>query len=124
MSTLSRSRVLGFGLVGLVLDTIASHPAIATDRVSLFKVVTDREEIVIGVSGKELARFEGGDARGIAKALKEEGSLSAWRYTLRRTGAGDLAHAPSGRIGLLADASTRIEPFVPATQVVPLDEWR
>lgn len=40
MSQRSRGRVLGFGLALLVIETILSHPAIATDKISLFKVVS------------------------------------------------------------------------------------
>ena len=58
----------------------------ATDKVSLFKVVTAKDEIVIGLTEEELARFEGKNAGGIAKALKSEGTLSVWRYAMRKAG--------------------------------------
>jgi hypothetical protein len=124
MSQASRSRVLGFGLVGLVLETIISHPALATDKVALFKVVTVRDEIVIGLTEDELAKFEGKSASGIAKALKSEGTLSVWRYTVRMAGTGDLEQAPAGKIGLMASDSLRIEPYTSPVKVVPIDQTK
>ncbi len=124
MSQASRSRVLGFGLVGLVLETIISHPALATDKVSLFKVVTAKDEIVIGLTEDELAKFEGKNAGGIAKALKSEGTLSVWRYAMRKAGTGDLEQAPSGKIGLMANDALRVEPYTSPVKVVPIDETK
>lgn len=124
MSQASRSRVLGFGLVGLVLETIISHPALATDKVSLFKVVTAKDEIVIGLTEDELAKYEGKNAGGIAKALKSEGTLSVWRYAMRKAGSGDLEQAPSGKIGLMANDALRVEPYTSPVKVVPIDEAR
>jgi len=124
MSQASRSRVLGFGLVGLILETIISHPALATDKVSLFKVVTAKDEIVIGLTEDELARFEGKNAGGIAKALKAEGTLSVWRYAMRKAGTGDLEQAPSGKIGLMANDALRVEPYTSPVKVVPIDETK
>ncbi|MEW6642470.1 MAG: hypothetical protein AB1586_18330 [Pseudomonadota bacterium] len=124
MSQTSRSRVLGFGLVGLVLETIISHPALATDKVSLFKVVTAKDEIVIGLTDDELAKFEGRNAGGIAKALKTEGTLSVWRYAMRKAGSGDLEQAPTGKIGLMANDALRVEPYTSPVKVVPIDETK
>ncbi|UTD27906.1 hypothetical protein [Bradyrhizobium sp. WD16] len=124
MSERSRSRVLGFGLAILVIETILSHPAIATDKISLFKVVTSRDEIVIGLTDDELARFEGRNAAGIAKALKTEGTLSVWRYNIRHASTGDLEQAPVGRIGLIAADALRVEPYTSPVKVVPVDETR
>ena len=47
-------------------------PASAADSVSLFKVITAKDEIVIGLSGDELAQVEGKDAGGIAKDAGDE----------------------------------------------------
>jgi hypothetical protein len=124
MSTTSRSRVLGFGLLGLILETVASHPSVATDQVSLFKVVTARDEIVIGLSGSELARFDSPDADGVTGALRRDGSVNAVRYVARRTGAGDFEQVPAGRVGLSAAETTRVEPYISPVKVVPLEEWR
>lgn len=124
MSQASRSRVLGFGLVGLILETIISHPALATDKVSLFKVVTAKDEIVIGLTDDELAKYEGRNAGGIAKALKTEGTLSVWRYAMRKAGSGDLEQAPTGKIGLMANDALRVEPYTSPVKVVPIDETK
>jgi hypothetical protein len=124
MSQASRSRVLGFGLVGLILETIISHPALATDKVSLFKVVTAKDEIVIGLTEDELGKFEGKNAGGIAKALKADGTLSVWRYAVRKAGTGDLEQAPAGKIGLIATDSLRVEPYISPIKVVPIDETK
>jgi hypothetical protein len=120
MSQASHTGVLGFGLVGLILETIVSHPAFATDKISLFKVVTTKDEIVIGMTDDELAKFEGKNAGGIAKALKAEGTLSVWRYTMRKAGVGDLEQAPAGKIGLMANEALRIEPYTSPVKVVPI----
>jgi hypothetical protein len=124
MSQASRSRVLGFGLVALALETVLSHPALATDKISLFKVVTAKDEILIGMTEDELARFEGRNAGGIAKALKAEGTLSVWRYAVRKAGTGDLEEAPTGKIGLMANDSLRVEPYTSPIKVVPIDETK
>ncbi len=124
MSQSSRSRVLGFGLVGLIIETIVSHPALATDKVSLFKVVTAKDEIVIGLTADELAKFEGKNASGIAKSFHAEGTLAVWRYTMRKASSGDLEQAPAGRIGLMAADSLRIEPYTSPVKVVPIDETK
>lgn len=61
---------------------------------------------------------------GIAKALKAEGTLSVWRYAMRKAGTGDLEQAPSGKIGLMANDALRVEPYTSPVKVVPIDETK
>ena len=65
----------GFSLAGFILESVMVQPAFAADKVSLFKVITAKDEIVIDVTDSELAKMNG-DAGGIARALAAYGSLS------------------------------------------------
>ena len=78
------------------------QPAFAADKVSLFKVITAKDEIVIGISEGELAQMEGQNAGGVAKMLVAKGSMSAWQYAVRKSASGDLEQAPLHKIGLIA----------------------
>ncbi len=48
------------------------EPALAADKVSLFKVITARDEIVIGLPEDELKAMDG-NAGGVAKVLVARG---------------------------------------------------
>jgi hypothetical protein len=86
---------------------------------TLFKIVTVRDEIVVGLNDTELAAIGGKDAGALAKAIASKGSLTVWRYAVGRARDGSLQYAPLSKIGLLANASLRVEPYRPAHKVVP-----
>ena len=71
MSIRSRQTVLALGLVGLLAEAIASHPALAVGRVTLFKVVSPQNEVVIGLTKAELAQMKGKTPDAVEKALKD-----------------------------------------------------
>ena len=113
---------LGLALAWL-MGSMMVQPATAADKVSLFKVITAKDEIVIGLSAEELAQMDG-NAGGVAKALVAKGSLSVWRYAVRKAGNGDLEQAPMQKVGLISTESLRIEPYATPLKVVPIDETR
>ncbi len=119
MSRTSNRLLLGLGLAGLILDSFMSHPALATDRISLFKVITAKDEIVIGLSKADLDRLDARDAGGVARQLARQGSLSAWQYGVRKAEAGAREQAPLRRIGVMAGEAVRIEPYTTPLRVVP-----
>jgi hypothetical protein len=84
----------------------------------LFKVVTVKDEIVIGLNDKELGEM-GGDAAGVAKALASKGSLSVWQYSVQQAKDGERQVAPLHKVGLMAHDSIRIEPYKQPFKVVP-----
>ena len=53
---ISKRLLLGLGLATLLVESLAFHPALAADKVSLFRVITTRDEIVIGIPEGELAK--------------------------------------------------------------------
>src|SRR5205814_74415 len=120
---ISKRLLLGLGLAGFIMESIVIQPALAADKVSLFKVITNKDEIVIGVSDAELADMDG-DAGGIAKALVAKGSLSVWQYAVSKAPTGDLEQAPVHKVGLILSESLRIEPYATPLKVLPVAETK
>jgi hypothetical protein len=112
------------GLATLIMESVVIQPAFAADKVSLFKVISARDEIVIGIAEDELAQLEGRNAGGIAKMLVAKGSISVWQYAVRKSASGDLEQAPLHKIGLIANDSLRVEPYATPLKVLPIDETK
>ena len=124
MSQTSHRLLLGLGLAGLILESVMAYPAVAADKVSLFKVITTKDEIVIGLTDDELSQLEGRNAGGVAKLLAAKGSMSVWQYAVHKSASGDLEQAPLHRIGLIATDSLRVEPYATPLKVLPIDETK
>jgi predicted secreted protein len=88
-------------------------------KVNLFKVVTIKDEVVIGLSDDEMKALGGSDAGAVAHALAQKGDMMVWQYNVHRGPNGDMQQAPTARIGLLANASLRVEPYTTPYAVVP-----
>ena len=104
----------GIGIVVCVL-ALSSHGAFAE---MLFKVVTVKDEIIVGLNDAELNEM-GGDAAGIAKALASKGALSLWQYGVKQAKDGEREMAPLQKVGLLANASLRVEPYKQPFKILP-----
>ena len=88
-------------------------------KINLFKVVTIKDEIVIGLSADELKEFGGTDAGAVARALAQNGTLTVWQYNVHRGPNGELQQAPTAKIGLIANSSLRVEPYTTPYAVAP-----
>ncbi|MGY4622679.1 hypothetical protein [Bradyrhizobium sp. USDA 4486] len=88
-------------------------------RINLFKIITIKDEIVIGLSAEELQALGGNDASAVAHALAQKRDLTVWQYNVHRGPSGELQQAPTAKIGLLANASLRVEPYTTPYQIVP-----
>ena len=121
---ISKRLLLGIGAATLIMESVVIQPALAADKVSLFKIITAKDEIVIGISDDELAQVDGKNAGGIAKALVAKGSLSVWQYAVHKSATGDLEQAPLHKIGLLAAESLRVEPYATPLKVLPIDDTK
>ena len=122
MPQFSKRLLLGLAAAGLIMESVLSVPAFAADKVSLFKIITAKDEIVIGLSDDDLAQVDGKNAGGIAKMLVAKGSMSVWQYAVHKSTSGDLEQAPLHKIGLLATDSLRVEPYPTPLKVLPIDE--
>ena len=124
MPKISKNLPLGLIAAGLIMESVVSAPAFAADKVSLFKIITAKDEIVIGLSDDDLAQVDGKNAGGIAKMLVAKGSMTAWQYAVHKSASGDLEQAPLHRIGLIATDSLRVEPYATPLKVLPMDETK
>src|ERR1700733_15285668 len=88
-------------------------------KTSLFKVVTVKDEIVIGLSTDELKALGGTDASAVAHALAQKGDMAVWQYNVHRGTNGEFQQAPTAKIGLIANSSLRVEPYTTTYPIVP-----
>jgi hypothetical protein len=124
MSTTSRHAVLGLGLAGLLIDAVISHPAFAVNKVTLFQVSTPKQEIVIGLTARELKQLMGTDAGAVEKALHDKGMLNAWQYSTQRGPNGEMEQAPVRRIKLASSDDMHVEAYSTKLKVVPVTAGR
>ena len=120
MSTFSRRNALAGGALAMLL-TAAAQPAFSEEKgmTKLFKIITVKDDIVIGLNEAELGLIGGNDAGAVAKALAAKGQMTAWQYAVKHGTNGDLQQAPLRQVGLLANASLRVEPYTTPYAVVP-----
>ena len=119
MSTLSRRHAFAAGALAILMT--ATQPAFSEEKgmTTLFKIITVKDEIVIGLNAEELAAIGGKDAGAVAKALAAKGQLTAWQYGMKKAANCDLQQAPLRQVGLLANASLRVEPYATTVTVLP-----
>lgn len=115
---LSRCDLIKGAAVALL--TLSTQGAWAQEiKMNLFKIVTIKDEIIIGLSPEELQAIGGNDASAVAHALAQKGDLTVWQYNVHRAQNGEMQQAPTARIGLLANASLRVEPYTTPYQIMP-----
>lgn len=118
MHTTFLGNILRCGTLAMLLMT-ATQAAWSQDKATmLFKIITVKDEIVIGLNADELARLGGQDAGAVARALAAKGEMTVWQYGVRRGPKGDLQQAPTQKIGLLANNSLRVEPYTTPYAIV------
>jgi hypothetical protein len=108
-------------IAALVLLACATHAWSQEKKINLFKVVTIKDEIVIGLSADELKATGGVDAGAVAHALAQKGDMTVWQYNVHRGANGELQFAPTAKIGLIANSSLRVEPYTTPYTIVPHD---
>jgi len=96
--------------------TLALGLAAPANAETLFKIVTVKDDIVVGLNDAELKEL-GGDAGGIAKAIAAKGALTLWQYGVTRKG-GAMVVAPRAKIGVMAASSLRVEPYKQGYKII------
>jgi hypothetical protein len=120
MSEASKKAVLGLAVTLLLVDIMLPGQSVAAQKVRLFKVITVKDDIVIGLNDEQMSQLQAKDAAGIARALVDKRSISTWQYRVRRGETGIHEQLPYQPIALLAAQTIRVEPYVTPLKVYPL----
>ena len=125
---MTASRAVGLleGLaVGLLMTTAASRiqarvamPAEAGVR--LFRIVTMREDVLLGLTVAEMAALgTGPEVERVARRIASEGQVTGWRYVAGRGPDGGAQLAARHRIAVLRQDALMVEPYA---AVLPVAE--
>lgn len=105
-------RILGAAL-GVGLLTVSAGAQ--SPSVQLFKLITVKDEITIGVTATEAAAFGSGPTLdALATVLNRQGQVTVWQYAVRKGADGALEQAPLRRVAIFKADSLRLEPLNPA----------
>ena len=86
-----------------------------TTEVKLFKIITAKDEVEIGLTDEELRSFGASpEIDALAKKLVDAGQITVWQYAVQRAADGTTVHAPLRRVAIFKTDTLRIEPFNPA----------
>jgi hypothetical protein len=98
-------------------------PAMAEDQVRLFKIVSPKDDVVVGVTAAELSKLgTGPELDNLARHLAQDGQMTVWQYAVRKDQSGSLQEAPLRRIAVFKNDMLRIEPYASPLPVIPPSE--
>src|SRR5262245_21284802 len=83
-------------LIAWPIAGVLSH-----EQVKLFKIISPKDEIVIGLSADELRTFgPRPDLDNLAQHLASAGQMTVWQYAVRKDPSGALQQAPLRRVAI------------------------
>jgi len=117
-ASINRRTFAGAILAGVLMSTVSPSLA-ASQGARLFTFASEKDEIVAALTTDDAAL--GDDVAAIGKALQDRGSLTVWRYAVRKAKDGELEQAPLARISIQAEGNLRVEPYRTPLRVVPVE---
>jgi hypothetical protein len=90
----------------------SSSHAEGSAPMKLFKIITAKDEIVVGLSEEELRGFgPKADLDNLANQIAFAGQLTVWQYAVKKGDDGSLRQAPAKRVAVFKTDTLRIEPY-------------
>jgi hypothetical protein len=103
------------------LSMTLSNAVAADAKTSLFKIVTFKDEIIVGLSKADVESLKGENVTAIGRALRNDGELTVWQFAIRKNKDGELEQAPLQRVSLIGHDALRVEPYTSPLKVVPAE---
>lgn len=85
----------------------------------LFKVISAKDDIIIGLSQAEAeALGRGAVLDNLAQRLADHGQITVWQFSTRKAADGQLELAALRRVAIMKSEAVRIEPYKASIRVV------
>lgn len=112
--------------VGLLLGApltaapLATAPLRGVSSLRLFRVMTMRGDVLLGLTAAELSELgPGPDAQRLARRLATEGVLAGWRYRRMPGPDGRTCLGAFGRVSVAAQDALTVQPYLADLPVLP-----
>jgi hypothetical protein len=110
-------------LLGAAPPRQAMAQSSPTAQVRLFRIMTMREDLVLGLMPAEIAALGAGpEVDVLARHIATAGQLSGWRYVVGRAPDGSTRLAARDRVAVLRQDALTVEPYRAALPVLPPPE--
>ncbi|MEJ1166750.1 hypothetical protein V9K97_23895 [Variovorax sp. CCNWLW186] len=108
-----RRALSGLSALALLPLAAAVRPACAQAPapIQLFKLVSPKDEIIVGVEAAQLGTGAGPGVQRLAELLSAKGQLTLWQYASQKDAAGALVQAPLRQVAVFKNDLLRIEPY-------------
>ncbi|WP_369660430.1 hypothetical protein [Variovorax sp. V15] len=107
-------------LVPAALAVRSVRAQAAASGVQLFKVVSARDEVIVGADAAMLGAGAGPAVERLATQLAAKGQLTLWQYASSKDAGGALVQAPLRQIVVFRNDALRIEPYATPLPIQPL----
>ena len=106
-----RRALSGFAALALLPLAAAVLPARAQAPIQLFKLVSPKDEIIVGVEATQLGAGPGPGVPRLDELLADKGQLTLWQYASQKDAGGALIQAPLRQVAVFKSELLRIEPY-------------
>lgn len=118
MNSFHRRALVSFALLPAFI-VARQVRAQAAAPVLLFKVVSPRDEVVVGIEAAQLGAGTAPPVQRLAAMLAEKGQLTLWQYASQHGEGGALVQAPLRQIVVFRNELLRIEPYSTPLPIKP-----
>jgi hypothetical protein len=110
MNSFHRRALVSFALLPALI-VARQVRAQAAAPILLFKVVSPRDDVVVGIEAAQLGAGATPPVQRLAAMLAEKGQLTLWQYASQHGEGGALVQAPLRQIVVFKNDLLRIEPY-------------
>jgi hypothetical protein len=87
--------------------------------IRLFKVISQRDDIVVGIEAVQLGSGNGPEVQRFAALVQDKSPLTVWQYASQKDATGALVQAPLRQVALFKNELVRVEPYSTPLPIKP-----